>query len=89
MCGIDSQLILVNRELELHVTFSSVLHRDRELDSKDFYRLQGKVMLSQASVCPQSASWLLAHPCYGTVGTHATGMLSCFKYIYPACVFEW
>ena len=38
-------------------------------------------MLSQASVCPQSASWLLAHPCYGTVGTHATGMLSCFKYI--------
>ena len=26
-----------------------------------FYRPQGKVMFSQASVCPQSASWLLGH----------------------------
>ena len=26
-----------------------------------YYRPQGKVIFSQASVCPQSASWLLGH----------------------------
>ena len=28
---------------------------------KHFYRPQGKVMFSQVSVCPQSASWIFAH----------------------------
>ena len=25
--------------------------------------------------------WFTAHPCYGAVGMHPTGMLSCFKVI--------
>ena len=48
-----------------------------------FYRPEGKVMFSQVFVCPQSASWLLVH-CSSllprAVGTHPTGMLSCFNY---------
>ena len=41
---------------------------------------KGKAMFSQMFVCPQSASWLtvIAQPCYGAVGMHPTGMLSCF-----------
>ena len=47
------------------------------------YRPQGKVIFSQVSVCPQSASWLLVHCStllnYSAVGTHPAGMLSCYK----------
>ena len=45
---------------------------------RHYYRLQGKVMFSQASVChsvhnqPHHYSDT-AHPCYGAVGTHPTG----------------
>ena len=46
------------------------------------YRPQGKVMFSQ--VCdshsvynPPHGYSVTAHPCYGTIGTHPTGMLSC------------
>ena len=39
---------------------------------ENYYRPQGKVMFSQASVCPQSVSWLFGH-C--VVGTHPSGML--------------
>ena len=48
---------------------------------RDYYRPQGKVMFSQASVSPvhnQPHGYsVTAHPCYGAVGTHPTGMLSC------------
>ena len=48
-----------------------------------FYRPQGKVMFSQASVShsvhnqPHGYS-VIVHPCYGMVGMH-TGMLSCYR----------
>ena len=40
-------------------------------------------MFSQACVCHSVHNRLhgysfTAHPCYGAVGTHSTGMLSCF-----------
>ena len=46
-----------------------------------YYRPQGKVMFSQASVShsvhyqPHGYS-VIAHPCYGAIGTHPTGILS-------------
>ena len=46
------------------------------------YRQQGKVMFLQASVShsvhnrPHGYS-VTVHPCYGAVGMHPTGMLSC------------
>ena len=48
-----------------------------------FYRPQGKVMFSQASVSHsvhnQSHGYsVTAHPCYSMVRTHPTGILSCF-----------
>ena len=47
-----------------------------------FFRPQGKVMFSQASVSHSVYNWphsysVIAHPCYGAVGTHPTRMLSC------------
>ena len=40
-------------------------------------------MLSEASVSHSVHNWphgysVTAHPCYSAVGTHPTGMLSCF-----------
>ena len=42
------------------------------------YRPQGKVMFSQVSVHNRPRGYsVTAHSCYGAVGTHPTGMLSC------------
>ena len=72
---------------------TSPLNRDKFKGSKCFqwstfhnscYRPQGKVMFSQASVShsvhnrPHGYSFT-AHPCYGAVDTHPTGMLSCLN----------
>ena len=53
-----------------------------------FYRPQGKVLFSQASVILSTIglmpTWSLlilvgySVTCYGAVGTHPTGMLSCY-----------
>ena len=64
--------------------------RIRSVSDSHYYRPQGKVMFSQASVILFTiglmATWSLlilvgysvtAHPFYGAVGTHPTGMLSC------------
>ena len=51
--------------------------------SADFYRPQGKVILSEACVSHfvhnwPHGYWFTAHPCYGTVNTHPSGMLYCY-----------
>ena len=50
-----------------------------------YYRPQGKLIFSQMSashsVHNRPHGYLVtAHPCYGAVCTHATGMLSCSTY---------
>ena len=53
----------------------------------NYYQPQGKIMLSEAYVShsvhnrPYVYS-VTAHPCYGVVGTHPTGMLSCYFIIF-------
>ena len=45
-----------------------------------FYRPQGKVVFSQVSVYNRPHGyWFTARPCYSAVGTHPTGMRSCYK----------
>ena len=42
-------------------------------------------MFPQASVILSTiglmATWVTAHPCYSTLGTHPTGMLSCVSLV--------
>ena len=47
------------------------------------YRPQGKVMFSQVSISHSVHNWphgysVTTNPCHGAVGTHPTGMLSCY-----------
>ena len=61
-----------------------------------YYRPQGKVMYSQASVILFTIGHIVtrsllilvgysvtAHPCCGVAGTHSTGMLSCLTRFLP------
>ena len=65
----------------------------RSSTSLTFYRPQEKVMFSQTSVChsiynrPHDYS-VTAHPCYGAVSMHPTGMLSCFKIKFLLCLTQ-
>ena len=45
--------------------------------SVHFYLLQGKLMFSEAVHNRPHGYSVTAHPCYGALGTHPTGMISC------------
>ena len=71
-------------EVQLILTQTSALQMMRLCS---YYRPQGKVMFSQASVIPSHnrphGYSFTAHPCYGAGGMHPTGMHSCFNQQFP------
>ena len=47
------------------------------IENEIFTDRKGKVMFSQ--VLASHSYWFTTHPCYGPVGMHPTGMLSCYR----------
>ena len=77
----ELKLLLVPRSSQAQLRkFSFFMYSD--VSGSTYYRPQGKVMFSQACIShsvhnrPHGYS-VTAHPCYGAVVTHPSGMLSC------------
>ena len=79
----ELKLLLVSGSSQAQLRkFSFFMYSDVNVSGSIYYRPQGKVMFLQACVSqsvhnrPHGYS-VTAHPCYGAVVTHPSGMLSC------------